>query len=101
MLRFLVVQIKKQLIACLDRHNKISKQSYKAGLTKHAKSSTNAVSQRVEEQRQERYNAAAELLDGIESHRLWLSEACDLKYVTAVQDRLISLVVVNDLMIIQ
>ena len=96
-----MVQIKKQLIAYLGRHKEISKQSYKDGLKKHAQSSTDAVSQHVKEQKQEHKNATAELMKIMEVHCLWLSEARNLKYVTALQDRLISLVVVNDTMIIQ
>ena len=78
------IQIHDQLVVCLDKHKESSKNTYSDCLKEHVKSSTDEVCKRVEEQRQELYNAVAELSGRLQVLRQCLLEAGDLEYVTAV-----------------
>ena len=71
----LVLQIREQLALYLDRHKDSTKNSYRAGLEKHAKSSTDAVRKRVKEQNK----AVVKLTDRLQVLSQWLSEASHLE----------------------
>lgn len=78
------MQIHKTLVEYLDRHKQISKNSYSDDLKKHVKSSTDAVCEHVEKQRQELKNAVGEVIGRRQDLCQWLLEARHLQYVTAV-----------------
>ena len=75
----LVLQIREQLALYLDRHKDSTKNSYRAGLERHAKSSTDAVRKRVKEQKQELNKAVVKLTDRLQVLSQWLSEASHLE----------------------
>ena len=79
MLCFLLVQMHDQLIVCLEEHIHERKNRYRDGLAEYIKSSTDAVFECVEEQKQELNKAVVKLTDRIQVLSQWLSEAGHLE----------------------